>query len=116
MNPQTGLDDVVMVVNTSIDEKKNTFNFADGTATQAFELPSQAGVSESWHDCHAYSVVCPRLATKTEGCQGVPDCPRVVKVDEVKPKRLRISLSRGHTSHATRAAFKWLKTIGSPKL
>merc|ERR1719284_1134690 len=37
----TGLDDTVIVVNTSIDEKKNTFNFAEGTATQAFELPNQ---------------------------------------------------------------------------
>ena len=38
-----GLADAVIVVNTSIDEKKNTFNFADGTATQAFELPNQKG-------------------------------------------------------------------------
>ena len=33
---------------------------------------------------NAYSVVCPRLATKIKGCQGVPYCPRVVKVNEVK--------------------------------
>ena len=43
---ETGLDDTVIVLNTSLNDKKNTFNFAEGTATQAFELPNQAGISE----------------------------------------------------------------------
>ena len=48
---EKGFDDVAIVVNTSIDEKKNTFNFADGTATQAFELPNQARVSALCIQC-----------------------------------------------------------------
>ena len=44
--PKTGLDDVVIVVNTSLNDKKNTFGFAEGTATQAFELPNQSGISK----------------------------------------------------------------------
>ena len=43
---ETGLDDTVIVVNTSLNDKKNTFNFAEGTATQAFELPNQPGISD----------------------------------------------------------------------
>ena len=35
-----------LVVNTSLNDKKNTFNFAEGTATQAFELPNQPGISK----------------------------------------------------------------------
>ena len=41
---EIGLDDVVIVVNTSLNEKKNTFGFAEGTATQAFDLPNQSGI------------------------------------------------------------------------
>ena len=43
---ETGLDDTVIVVNTSLNDKKNTFNFAEGTATQAFDLPNQPGISK----------------------------------------------------------------------
>ena len=42
-NHEIGLADTVIVVNTSLNDKKNTFNFAEGTAKQAFELPNQAG-------------------------------------------------------------------------